>query len=457
MMPANYSNLLNILWYWTPWFVKKLLSQLDSSALGKRLARGAFWALVGTFGARGLNMLSMVFVARILGRDEFGELGIIQSTMGMFQTLAGFGLGWAATKFVAEFRNNDPAKAGRIIAFCNLAAAVTGGIMALIFFVVAPWLAQNMLAAPHLIHPLQISGLILLISTIAGTQIGILAGFEAFRSIAQIALVSGVFSIPLVVGGVWFGDVKGAIWGMIASYLLNWLLNQFKLRQVVKSSGIKISWINCWQENQVLWHFSLPAILGGTAFNTANWLCAAMLVNRPNGYGEMGYYNAANQWFSALLFLPGVLGQAAIPVLSERIGEKDLARSRKILLYSCKLNSVVMVPLVFVGFLSSPWIMNLYGNDFEEAWATLAVTLVAAGIAAMQAPAAQVITASGRMWMTAAMNLSWATAFILFSFMMINLNSLGLAISRSIAYCLYAAWSFKFAFLLLKQPSPESA
>jgi len=44
-----------------------------------------------------------------------GELGIIQNTIGMFGTLAGFGMGLTANKHVAEFKRTDPAPAERIL------------------------------------------------------------------------------------------------------------------------------------------------------------------------------------------------------------------------------------------------------------------------------------------------------------------------------------------------------
>ncbi|MDQ3920568.1 MAG: oligosaccharide flippase family protein, partial [Acidobacteriota bacterium] len=57
-----------------------------------------------------------VIAARCLGRKGYGELGIIQSTVGMFQVFAGFGLGLTATKYVAEFKRQNPERAGHIIA-----------------------------------------------------------------------------------------------------------------------------------------------------------------------------------------------------------------------------------------------------------------------------------------------------------------------------------------------------
>jgi hypothetical protein len=67
-----------------------LWDRLEASPLGYRLARGAFWSLAGTFISRGLSLIASIIVARMLGKVGFGELGIIQSTMGMFGVFAGF-------------------------------------------------------------------------------------------------------------------------------------------------------------------------------------------------------------------------------------------------------------------------------------------------------------------------------------------------------------------------------
>jgi len=217
-----------------------------------------------------------------------------------------------------------------------------------------------------------------------------------------------------------------------------------------RSAGIPISWSRSWEERRILWDFSLPAILGGTFYNFGSWFCSAMLVNRPGGFVEMGYFNAANQWFSALLFLPGVLGQATIPVLAERLGAKDTDRAGKVLLYSCRLNAAIILPVVVLGSLFSQSIMKLYGGGFGSGWATLVFTLIAAGIAAVQAPPAQIISAAGRMWMATVMNLSWALVYVALTAVLIEFGSLGLAIGRMVGYCFYAIWSFWFACSLLR-------
>ena len=112
-----------------PPFLRKHTDRIEASPLGYRFAKGVFWSLSGAMIFRGLALFSSIIAARILGKVGFGELSIIQSTVGMFGVFAGFGLGMTATKYVAEYRIKDPAKAGRIVAISNLLAIVFGGLI----------------------------------------------------------------------------------------------------------------------------------------------------------------------------------------------------------------------------------------------------------------------------------------------------------------------------------------
>src|SRR5216683_7526188 len=91
----------------TPSALHPLWDRLEASPMGYRLARGAFWSLVGTVLSRGLGLAAGIFVARTLGKEGFGQFGIIRGTVEMFGIFAGFGLGLTATKYVAELRQTD--------------------------------------------------------------------------------------------------------------------------------------------------------------------------------------------------------------------------------------------------------------------------------------------------------------------------------------------------------------
>ncbi|HRT06908.1 MAG TPA: oligosaccharide flippase family protein [Candidatus Paceibacterota bacterium] len=433
-----------------PGFLKPLWARLEASPLGYRLARGTFWSLVGAVISKGLALAASIVVARVIGKISFGELGMIQSTVGLFGVFAGLGMGLTANKHVAEFRGPAPVRAGRIIALSSAMAWCSGLLMTIVLIGLAPWLAERTLAAPHLAPLLRSASLLLLFSAVNGAQTGALAGFEAFKRIAGINFYAGLASFPLLVGGVWWRGLEGAVWGLVASQALTSFLSFLAVRSEARSAGVPLAYSGAIQEWGVLWRFSLPAVLGTVTTGPVYWLCNTLLVNRPDGYAEMGVLNAANQWFTALLFLPTVLGQAALPMLAERLGQNDRGRSSRVMWLSIKVNALISLPIVVVGSVCSRVIMNLYGSSFGEAWLTLVLVLCTAGLLAMQTPVGHVITASGRMWLGALMNLGWGLGFLGFTWLFLSWGALGLATARLLAYLLHGIWTFAFAVRVLR-------
>lgn len=398
-------------------------------------------------------LAASVLVARLLGKTVFGELGMVQSTVGMFGVFAGFGLGLTATKYVAEFRNSDPVRAGNIIGLSSLVAAASGGLMASALFLSAPWLAEHAINAPHLKGVLQISALVLLINALNGAQTGALAGFEAFKTIAHVNIVVGLVSFPVLIAGAYFGGLAGAVWALAINLGVNWLLNHLAVRKEARRYSIRSSFRKCGRELGILWRFSLPAVLASTVVGPVNWACGALLVNQPNGYEEMGIFNAANQWFSLLLFLPGIIGGVVLPVLSDHLGQKNTTQSMKTIALTMKMNLLLVAPVIVIASVASPNIMNFYGNGFDEGWPTLFVVLLTAGLVATNIPVGQILAASGRMWIGFVLNACWALAFILGTILLNDYGSFGLASARGIAYLLHTILVFCFVTKELRQNS----
>lgn len=424
--------------------VQRFVSRLRASPLGMRLARGAFWSLAGAVISRGLGLLSSILVARLLGKTGFGELGIIQSTVGMFGAIAGFGLGLTATKHVAEFRQKDPAKAGRILALATLVALASGSVMTVALLIMAPWLAANTLAAPQLAPLLRVGAGLLFFGALNGAQTGALAGFEAFRAIAKINLASGLLAFPLMVGGALLAGLQGAVWGLVASMAINWLLNRLAIIRVARKAGVPLSMAGCRKEWHVLWSFSLPSAISSAIWGPVTWATAMILVNQPGGYGEMGIYNAANQWRAAVLFLPGIIGNLILPVLSNLEGVDDKVRYRRVLnltlLTNCGVAAVATLPIILLA----KTIMSSYGAGFESGAWVLILLVASAGIAVATAVGQQALTSRGKMWTKLSFLIIWSAVLLISSVVLVkDHGATGLAVANLIAYsvqgvCLYA-------------------
>jgi O-antigen/teichoic acid export membrane protein len=434
-----------------PSFLRPAWDQMAKSPIGYRLAKGMFWSITGAVISRGLMLAASVLVARMFGKTGYGELGMIQSTVGMFGIFAGFGQGVTATKHVAQLHQNDPDRAGRIIGLSCLLTIVTGGLMALGVFSLAPTLAERTINAPHLSGMLRIGALMLFISALNGAQTGALAGFEAFRTIASVNLAVGLISFPVLVGGAYFGGLTGAVWALTINLGVNWLLSHLALRKEARRHNVPFTLRNCSRERFVLWTFSLPAVLSGSVDGPIYWVCNAILVSRPGGYGEMGIFSAANQWYVMALFLPGLLNRVVLPVLSERFGQNDMKQSMETLVLAMKMNALLVLPLVLLASIASPYIMSLYGESFGRGWPTLVIVLLAAGLISVQNPVGQVIAASGRMWLGFAMNAGWAVTMVCGTLLLVRFGSFGLAVATAISYVCHAAWTFAFAAWLIRK------
>ncbi|MCL4207862.1 MAG: oligosaccharide flippase family protein [Pirellulaceae bacterium] len=424
------------------------LARIEASPLGARLARGVFWSIAGAVISRGLMLVATIVVARLLGKTVFGELGIIQSTVGMFGVFAGFGLGVTATKHVAEFREKDPARAGRIIVIAWLVAAVSGGLLALGLLLFAPWLAAHTLNAPHLAGVLRIGALILFISAVNSAQTGALAGFEAFRTIARVNLIAGLLSFPMLIAGAYVGGLTGAVWALAINLAINWLLNHLALRQEAARCRVPLRFKNCRQELPVLWRFSLPAVLAGSMVGPVNWACGAMLVHQPNGYAEMGVFNAANQWRLTILFIPSLLATVVLPLLTNLDASANTREYRRILKLNTLLNGGVALAFILPLVLFADTIMQIYGPGYSDEGANvLRVLATTAFLMAVSNVVGSAIASKGRMWIGFTFNALWAIVLMAASAVLLDLGygALGLAYATLISYVFHTVLQTLYA------------
>lgn len=437
-------------------YLRKRFADLEASPIGSRLARGTFWSLAGALLSRGIVLISSMMVARILGKVTFGELGIIQSSIGMFGVFAGFGLGTTAIKYVAESRKENPIKAGHIIALSSLVSVVTGGIMTVMLVVFSPWLAANVLKAGHLSHPLVLSSPLLLLGAWAGAQSGALTGFEAFRGVAISNLISGISSFPLMLIGASMYGLSGAILGLLLSSLIGCIFNRYLLIIEMRKAGISATYSGCTQEWPILVNYSLPALLAGVTASPVTWVCSVMLVSTPSGYSEMGVFNAANQWFAVLLFLPSIIGNVALPAMCEKVAIKDATSILKILRVSMQATVLIVFSAVLLVSIFSSEIMSCYGESFSNSGLVLSVVAVSGALVSIQMLVSYVIAAYGRMWMGFFMNVGWGLAFIFFSHMFVNNGALGISFARLLAYVVHSVWTFGYVYLLVRRHKSQT-
>ncbi|HEV2176509.1 MAG TPA: oligosaccharide flippase family protein [Terriglobia bacterium] len=418
------------------WVTRGLASRLPAGSLRQRFVVGTFWAFTGTLISQGLQLAALIVAARWLGRAEYGELGIVRSTVGMFGIFVGLGLGLTATRYVSELRRDSPKRAGRIAALTLRVAWISGVTVFAALILVSPWLAVHTLAAPAIAVPLALGAGLVLLGEVKGVQTGILAGLEAFDTIARVNLGAGLCAFPLILGGTWLRGLDGTVGGLVASLGVSYVLNHVALRREMAKAGVPFSSAGSWKERRVLWQFSVPAFLSSAVVTPATWICSAMLVNRANGYAEMGIFSAADQWRNALLFLPGIVARVLLPILSNCSKEsaEEPSRFSNTLEAGFSAGVAVAFPLVTLFSFGGPLIAGAYGKEFAGMTRPLAGVLYAAGVVAIGTPVGTAVQAKGAMWQAVVNNLSWAVLLLASFHFLVARGAWGLAASYAFSY-----------------------
>ena len=420
----------------SPAFLQAIYQRVEASPLGYRLAKGAFWSLAGAVIARGLGLLSGIVVARLLGKTEFGQLGMVQNTVGMFGTLAGFSLGLTATKYVAQFKITNPGRAGRIMGLASLVAWVSGGLATVLLFILAPWLAARTLGAPHLSSLLQLGSVLLLLGGVSGAQTGALAGFEAFKIIARASLITGVLSFPITIACAVYLGVRGAVWAQILTLGCNVLLNFLALRREAARMNVPLGYDRCWREWPILWSFSLPAVLGGALAGPVAWISSALLVNQTNGYAEMGIYNAAMRMKSVPELVLSMVMAPLLPVLSEQFGRNQTEAYNKTLRYAFGLSLLLIVPASLIQIAAPGLTMLPYGSSFrEDSGAVVQWLMVHAAFLGIFYPFGSILLSMNRTWFGFWYNVGYsALLLVLAAFLIPRTGGAGLASATALSY-----------------------
>ncbi|KYH32830.1 oligosaccharide flippase family protein [Neomoorella mulderi] len=414
-------------------------------SLGSRLVRGTLWLLIGNVASRICTLISSVATARILGQTAFGEFGIITGTIALFGIVSESGMGATNSRYVSSLRNKDPDRVGGIIALSLGVVLLISGVVLAITYVATPLLTSTALNAPSLIPYLQLAALAIVSSSLEGALSGALNGFEDFHLLARVSIVQGVLSLPITISGVSYFGLIGAVGAFVANSVLRALLLATALRSRLRCNNVSLNWKKAWQERNVLWRFSLPAMASGLMVTPITWWCATLLARRVGGYADLGLFNAANQWRVVLLFIPNLLGNVALPILAETWSRGERERVQQFIGHLFRLIWTFFLPVVVVFTGLSRVIMGWYGPAFQDGYTIMTTLVLTAYVQLVLSLFGALIAASGKMWLGFLMNLGWALVLISFTYVFVNpFGAIGLATAYLLAYSVHAVWALAF-------------
>ncbi|MGM9825807.1 MAG: oligosaccharide flippase family protein [Paludibacteraceae bacterium] len=334
------------------------------------LARDSFWAVVGNGLGNAFLLLAGIFIARFLGKDLYGEYGVVKTTMMYSATFATFGLGITSTKFLSEYLQQKKQYALSIMRDSLRVTFVFSVCIAVLILLVSPYLS-NYLKHPSLALAFRMLSGIIVFKALVTTQQGILAGLHAFRAAGINNILAGVsmlvLSVPLTY---WFG-LRGALGALMASQVIACILNHFSIRRcraaLVEEQQTDHSFV------RELVSFSFPIALQESSFTICSWL-GIMLLTRYATVGDVGIFTASLQWNVIIMMIPTLLSNVVLAHLS---GTTHHSETHKATMRRMLLVNVVCAVLPFVVIYPlSGYISQLYGSEFDTMTSVLRILLL---------------------------------------------------------------------------------
>lgn len=332
--------------------LKDIGKKLSSSALFK----DSFWAVFGNGLGHFLLLLAGIIIARFLGKDIYGEYGVVKTTMFHIASFATLGLGFTATRFVAKYKDTDESLLKGTIYSSVVITLISSAILCLLLLVFATPLA-NYLDEPRLTTPFRYLGVIIMAKALSTTTGAILGGVKDFKSVGVNNITSGVSMLVLGTGFTYFWGLNGSLTALLSSQLILCVLN---VLSIFKNTLLRLRHLEIISQYNPLLKFTFPVALQELSYTISTW-GVVLLLTKYGSMGEVGIYSAAAQWNAVILFMPSLLSNVVLSYLS---GSETVKEQKKILKLMLLINFVsTLIPFTIV-FILSGFITSFYGSTF---------------------------------------------------------------------------------------------
>ena len=322
----------------------------------ERLRHGVQWSALGTVINQGSTLIVSVLAANALGREVYGAYAIVLSTVVTLSNIAQLGMSYTATKFVAELRETDKVRAGRVLGLGSLVSVASAALAASVLAVRARTLASEGYKAPHLAPALMVA---------AGRAF--LCGRErvldwrtlrprSFRAAGYAGAASGALYVTLCVLGMHLGGLQGLLTGMVLSGLVQCAIFSRSVSVECARQGIQLSATGVRSEWTLLSGFAIPAMMCGASYMGATWAANTLLVRQAGGLSQFALLSAATNFWTALVFFPNIINNVGMAMLNNRRAAGAREECRRIFWATIGINGA----LLFVG----GGILGLWAPEF---------------------------------------------------------------------------------------------
>lgn len=373
--------------------LRRLFLRIRSSHWGELILRSGTVLLVRVAGA-GLGFAFNVALARLLGADGLGVyhlsltftlIASVVGRLGMDATLLKFG----ATSHAAQ----DGERLAEVHRLGIGTAALGCGVVAMVTFLAADWLAVTVYADSAIAQPLRLMSMALLPFALLNLYGELLkAGHhQALSSFIQGAALPTVSLLLLLLGAQHLNSANGAAAIYLAANVLICLLSYVLWRRSLPRSLSSTTPAIGWRRLLVT---ALP-MYGAAMADVVMTFSDVLILGLFVGTTEVGIYTAAARTALLTRFLLLANSAVAAPRFAALHAANDQPGLARLALRSTLLTTVASVPVLLAFIVFPERILSLFGPQFEAGAQVLIILSVGQFVNAATGPVGYLLNMSG--------------------------------------------------------------
>ncbi len=321
------------------------------SELGRTATSGLKWSAIERLATQAIQLIIMLFLARMLGPHTFGLIGMLAIFIAISQTFVDSGFSSALIRKLDRTEIDFSTTF-----FFNLAASL---ICYLALYISAPYIA-NFYQQPELIDLTRVLGLTVFINALSLVQRTKLTITMDFKTQAKASLSSVFFSSVVAI---FLASNGYGVWALVAQTLV-----------ASMSNTLLLNIIHPWLPKHFFSYSSFKELFGfgsklliSSLIDTVFKNIYQIVIGKQFSAVEVGQFTQANQLTSTpSMTMTTIIKRVTYPMMSNLQGNEEKLTSSYLL--TLRLSGLVIFPLMFgLAVISHSLINLILGESWKDA------------------------------------------------------------------------------------------
>lgn len=352
-----------------------------AAGLARVSAKASFDVLWGLIVSTVISAVGTIFIARLLGSDQYGLYTIVVTVPLLIGILRDMGVNFAMVRYTAQYRAEERVDEIRSIFLSGIIFEITAGIIfSAVSFGLSNFIATNVFSRPAIAPIIQIASLSILAGGLVNGATAAFTGYETMTLNSVMVIAQSIFKTAIIIGLVILGlGASGAIIGFTVSTFIAGAIGVVLIwtiyRHLPKPVSHKLQ-IKAYLTTMLT--YCLPLSLATIITTILPQFYAFLLpVHYTTSNVMIGNYGVAMNFVVLVTFFSMPVLTMMFPAFSKLDAKKDKEALKNVFQYSVKYASLLVVPATtLVMCLSKPAVETLFGTTYNTAALFLALLAI---------------------------------------------------------------------------------